>query len=156
MDIFQDVRFGGLDDYRSYIDKIDINILDKNSSNLLHAAISYKKPKIALDLISRGINVNQQGNKGMTPLQYAIEHNQPELVHAIINAGGEVNIRDSYGNNALWTAVFNARGNYELVKLILENGGDAFTKNKAGRSPLDFANQIGNNDLVKLLNSNNT
>jgi uncharacterized protein len=150
--IFQEVRFGSLEKYYSFIDSIDINILNERGGNLLHDAISYKKKEIALDLIAKGINVNQQGNKGMTPLQHALELKDYDVVYAIIEAGADVNIRDSYGNNSLWTAVINA-GDYGLVKLILEKGGDALTKNKAGRSPLDLANQIGDEQLIKLLKS---
>ncbi|MBX3287743.1 MAG: ankyrin repeat domain-containing protein [Acidobacteria bacterium] len=154
-DVFQEVRAGDLEVYNKFIDNIDINIVNERGGNLLHAAISYRRNDIALDLIRRGIDINHQGVNGATALQYALELKQQDMAVAIIEAGADVNIRDSHGNNALWTAVFNARGNYEMVELILKNGGDAFTKNNAGRSPLDFAVQIGDKDLVSLLESSN-
>ena len=151
IDIFQIVRLNEPDNYYSVINKFDINLLNEQNQNLLHEAIASKSNEIAFDLISKEINVNQKDDKGQTPLQYAAAHNQINLARQIINAGADVNIRDNFGNNALWTAVFNAHGSYELVKLILEKKGDAFTKNNAGRSPLDFANQINDKNLIDLL-----
>jgi ankyrin repeat protein len=107
-----------------------------------------------MDLLSRGINVNQRDKKGRTPLHYAAAHNRLSLAKEIINKGGDINIADVHGNNALWTAVFNARGNYELVELFVEKGGDSLTKNKYNRSPLDFANQINDKKLIELLTIN--
>ncbi len=101
IDIFQIVRLNELDNYYSVIDKFDINIVNEHSENLLHEAVAGNHIEITVDLISRGINVNQQGEKGMTPLQYAISNNRIELARAIIDAGGNINIRDNYGNNAL-------------------------------------------------------
>src|SRR5687768_5709830 len=115
-DMFQIIRLNEVSRYFSEIDKVDINLTRDDSSNLLHHAIAWGRIEIAMDLISRGININQQGQDGMTALQYAIEWDRKKLACAIIDAGADVNIRDDYGNNALWTAVFNARGDYELVQ----------------------------------------
>lgn len=145
------VRFNESENYYSNIDDIDIDILNEYSQNLLHHAVAKDRVEIAVDLIARGINVNQKDYNGQTPLHYAAVHRRTEIVREIINGGGDVNIRDNYGNNALWTAVFNARGNYEIVKLFTDKGGDALTKNKAGRSPLDFARQIGDKKLIEIL-----
>lgn len=155
MNIFQIVRLNELDNYFANIDSININILNKYSENLLHQTGTNNCIEIAKDLISKGINVNQRGYKGSTPLQYLLEGKHSILIRMVIEAGADVNIRDNYGNNALWTATFNARGDYEFVELILEKGGEAFTKNKAGRSPLDLANQFNDKILIDLLTASN-
>ncbi|WP_222127424.1 ankyrin repeat domain-containing protein [Bacillus sp. X1(2014)] len=38
-----------------------------------------------------------------------------------------------------------------MVELFMKYNPDTTTKNKAGRSPLDFAKQVGNDKLVNLL-----
>lgn len=57
--------------------------------------------------------------------------------------------------DVLWTAVFNAKGKYNIVKILKESGADSFSKNEAGRSPLDFAIQINDKDLCQILVGDN-
>jgi FOG: Ankyrin repeat len=151
-DVFAIVRFGDYAEYLSAIDSVDIDIVDSGSS-LLTSAISYSRPEIVQDLIMRGININYQGERGMTPLQITIQWKNFELAKQLVSLGADVNVRDLYGNNALWYATAFANGNYDVVKLIVEKGGDAITKNNAGRSPLDFARQIGDEELIELLSA---
>ncbi len=78
-----------------------------------------------------------------------------EVARSILEHGGDINKRDKYGNNALWTAVFNCKGRYyEMVELFMKYNPDVTTKNNAGRSPLDFAIQVGDDKLIKLLKKN--
>ena len=150
-DVFQTVRLNDLNNYYSAIDEIDLDTVNEYSQNLLHEAVTNNCVEIAMDLLSREINVNQQDKNGQTPLHFAAAHHRIKLAGEIINKGGDINICDVHGNNALWTAVFNARGNYELVELFVEKGGDAVTKNKHNRSALDFAHQINDENLIQLL-----
>ena len=151
MDIFQLIRLNEKDDFFSAIDQININMVNEFKQNLLHEAVGHGSNKIGRELIKRGINVNHQERNGQTPLHYSALHKNYELARCILENGGDVNIRDVHGNNALWTAVFNAKGDYKMVELFLEFGGDVYTKNKYGRSPFDFAKQIKSEALIKLL-----
>jgi len=150
-DIFQAVRLNELDVYNDLIAQIDINLMDEDEQNLLHEAISHNNTLLGIDLIRRNINVNKQDKSGQTPLHYAAAFGNYELAEAIIKAGGNPNIKDIHQNNALWTAVFNARGKYKIVELYKRAGADTYSKNKANRSPLDFALQIKDEILVAIL-----
>ncbi|MBN8671475.1 MAG: hypothetical protein J0L80_12360 [Chitinophagales bacterium] len=75
------------------------------------------------------------------------------MAEACINAGADPNIDDIYGNNCLWTAVFNAKGKYEIVELYKKSGANVNSRNNAGRSPLDFAQQINDYKLIEVLTS---
>lgn len=68
----------------------------------------------------------------------------------IIDHGGDVNLIDEHGNNALWTATFNARGNYDIVKMFLSASGNHEHKNNHGRSAYDSARQINDQVLLKM------
>jgi len=151
MDIFSDLRAGDEKAFWAKIDKVDINIVNESGSNLLHVAIARKNVKIALDLIERGIDVNYQNAQGQTPLHHAAAFQLAELVQAILSAGGKVSTTDIHGNTPLWTAVAKPKRNHEIVKLLLEAGGDPEVKNKAGMSPLDIAEQINSEALIALL-----
>ncbi len=150
-DIFQIVRCGEFEIYKSEIDKLDINVINEFGQSLLHEAITSKREEIALDLISRGIDVNRKDSKEQTALHFLGFHPNIKITENILENGGDLSIKDVYGNTPLWYAVFNARGNYDLVKTLLKLKPDVNSKNKAGRSPLDFANQIKDNALISLL-----
>ncbi|MEZ0539511.1 ankyrin repeat domain-containing protein [Fibrella arboris] len=150
-DIFQAVRLNAWKEFVDLIKEVDINIKNEFGQNLLHEAISFQASQIANQLISLSIDVNNQDEQGQTPLHYAAAHNNSELTDALLKAGANVNLRDKHGNTVLWTAVFNARGKYDIVRLLILHGANKSTKNKANRSPYDFAVQIGDQTLLSLL-----
>lgn len=150
-DIFQAIRLNEAEVYQIMIEQVDIDILDEDGQNLLDEAIFRERTSIGLDLITRKINVNQQDQNGSTPLHYAAMYGNFRLAEAAIKAGGDPNVRNESGNNALWTAVFHARGEYEIVELYKKAGADAQSKNKAGRSPLDLAKQLGDGTLIAVV-----
>ena len=150
-DIFQAARRSEIGQFKVLLDGANLNAVTSNNRNLLHLAIAYGKQDNALELIKRGINVNFQDENGETPLHYAASYNRKELVAEILNNGSDPSIVNAHGNTPLWNAVFNAKGNYEIVALFLPNKTLATLKNKHGRSPLDFAQQIGDNKLVGML-----
>lgn len=151
LDIFQLIRLNENEKFFYLVDSIDINLENEFHQNLLHEAVAQGNLAIATKLIGNGINIDHKDCYGKTPLHYAAEYDQIELAEIILRNGGSLNISDDYGNEPLWTAVFNARGKYEIVKLFINFRARPNHKNKAGRSPLDFALQIDDQDLIKTL-----
>lgn len=131
----------------------DLNVRNDAEENLLHVAIAYSNIDCAIALVRMGIDVNAQNAMGMSPLHYAACYQHPAIAKVILEHGGQIGIIDEHGNTALWTAVFNAKGNYETVKVLVDQHARQFSdlKNKYGRSPLDFAKQIGDAYLVDLI-----
>lgn len=148
---FQAIRLNEWETYLTLIEAVDINSLNEYQQNFLHEAVAYGANRIAEQLIAKGVNLNQQERNGQTPLHYAAQYKNEEVARMILEAGGDCNVRDNFNNNALWTAVFNARGDYQVVRLLISHGADVHTKNNAGRSPIDFANQIKDQTLISLL-----
>ena len=76
-----------------------------------------------------------------------------EIAKLLLQKQAEINVYDYYGNNPLWYAVFEANKteDYRMVKLFLEHGADIHHKNKADRSPLDFAKKVNDTALINLL-----
>ncbi|MBV4009937.1 ankyrin repeat domain-containing protein, partial [Phocaeicola coprocola] len=71
-----------------------------------------------------------------------------EIAKLLLQKKAQINIIDRYGNNPLRVAVFNAYGDYRIVKLFLKYNTNIQNKNRVNRSPLDFAKQINDLDLV--------
>ena len=153
--VFQAVRLNEPEDVLLLDEIPDINVKNTFSQNLLHEAVSYKNTRAFSKLIERGIDVNAQDSDGLTPLHYACEQNNLILARAILTNGGQVNISDKHGNTPLWTAVFNAKGNYDMIALLVEFGGSQVTKrkNNYGKSPFDLASEMGDSGITKLLSS---
>jgi len=150
-DIFQAIRIKDNNDFMSIINDFDINVLNEYNQNLLQESISSNNLSAASFLIENGIELNHQDSDGKTSLHYCASFNNYSIAEKILDKGGNINICDNFGNNPLWVAVFNARGEYELVKLFLKYNADANNKNKSNKSPLDFAIQISDEDLIDML-----
>ncbi len=151
-DIYTLAQFGDFESFKSKFSKPEVNTKSKNGSTLLHYAISGGKMDIALFLINNGIDVNITNSDGQSALHLICVNQNINIAKILLEKGADINLRDKYGNNPMWTAVFNCKGrNYDLVELLMEYRPDITTKNKAGRSPLDFAMQVGNNRLINIL-----
>jgi uncharacterized protein len=133
---------------------IDINERESGSS-ALHRAVVYNSKDAAQLLIERNIDINLKDERGATALHYCAQYNRLEISKIILSNKGRLDIEDNYGNQPLWTAVFNVKkdlSGLDLVELYLQYGADKNHKNNAGRSPLDFANQVQFAPLLEVLN----
>lgn len=151
--MFSAVRNGTIDSIDIETFRENLDLINESGQNLLHEAIAHGHYAIGTILIELGIDLNHQDSKGQVPLHYAAARNQVQIVEKILSQGGDVAVIDSFGNQPLWTAVFNARGDYRTVSALLACGAEPAHRNKAGRSPLDFAQQIQDHALADLLNA---
>ena len=71
----------------------------------------------------------------------AIRYGQAETVQGLLDAGADVNAKDSNGLNALAQAVFT--GQVEVVKTLLESGADVNLKDSNGMTALVRATGLG-------------
>lgn len=151
-DIFTLASHGELDVFVNKFNIKRINERDSFGSGLLHYAISGKRFEIAEFLIMNKVDINLLNNYGQTVLHLIPINPHYKIAELALQNNGDINIRDKYGNNAFWSAVFNCKGkNYEIVELYKRYNPDYLTKNNAGRSPLDFAKQINDDRLIKLI-----
>lgn len=150
-EIFTTIRFGTYEQYEKYIASTDIDCCNEHKQNLLQEAIAASKNDIAKDLINRNIDINHQDSNGQAPLHYCAQYLNIEIARLLLSKNADINIEDAYGNIPLWTAVFNARGDYRMVELFIQNNANIHHLNKAGRSPLDFAKQIDDLHMIKIL-----
>ena len=82
---------------------------------------------------------------------YAIKYGFPNIVKSLSDNGCSVDIIDRLDNQSLWCAVFNARGDCDIVRMLMQKSPNVTQKNKVGRSQLDFAIQISEEELVQIL-----
>ena len=130
----------------------DPNESDSLGSTALHAAIAYKSLDVIPVLLEHGADVTIQDKDGSTALHYAVEHGLPQIAEQLLaNNPKLVAIADKFGNEPLWTAAFNAKGNYELVSLLLRYGANPSHSNNAKMTPLDIPKRKGDATLLGIL-----
>lgn len=103
----------------------------------------------ATKLIAAGARVDVVDDNGWTPLHFAAQSQSAPIAEALLAAGAPVDPPDSYGNTPLSTAVFNSRGDGELIALLRRHGSDPTHTNFHGVSPVSLARTIGNYDVAQ-------
>ncbi len=103
----------------------------------------------ALELVARGVDVNQTQADGTSPLHWAVYRFDRELVQTLLKKGARVNAVNRYGSSPLSEAVRVA--NLEITEMLLEAGGDANVTNEDGQTALMLAARTGNVALATLL-----
>ncbi|WOB06893.1 ankyrin repeat domain-containing protein [Piscinibacter gummiphilus] len=72
------------------LDFSDINATDLSGENLLHLAVAWENHSIAAELLKAGININQHGDLGHTPLHEACAKGDLEMVKLLVHAGADL------------------------------------------------------------------
>ena len=96
------------------------------------------------------VDINIRGKKGKSPLHFAAMYGRMEITKILLASGAFVDLEDENGNTPLSDAVFNSKGNTEIIKLLLDNGANFNKSNHYGVSPKDLSESISNFDVSYL------
>lgn len=91
-----------------------------SSDTLLSVAITNRQQKVALLLIGKGANVNAGGQAGTTPLHYAAEWGNTDVIGALLSAGAKVNTTNSVMETPAFAALFH--GHEDAYRLLVRRG----------------------------------
>lgn len=135
------------DEVIKLLERFDTEIMLVEGTALNHA-VNYQREGIVRKLIERGANVNALYDGDYTPLMSTVERQNKVLIKLILEQNVDIDYTDRYGNNALMKAVNTF--DLDIVKLIVEAGGDPFTsKNKVNYSAYNAAVDMGASEIVK-------
>ncbi|HQU94431.1 MAG TPA: ankyrin repeat domain-containing protein, partial [Pyrinomonadaceae bacterium] len=118
---------------------------------LLMEAVIRKDHELMSVLIRSGADVEIRDKRGWTALHFAAQNSDELAAKLLIDAGANVNSKESHGNNVIWRAVFDAQDGFDLLKLLLSRGALVTEKNDRGISAMDLAISIGDKDLIETL-----
>ncbi len=121
--------------------------VDRAGRTPLHYAAADADVQQVRHLLAAGIIPGACDDDGSTPLHFAAQSNAANVAVILLDAGAPIDPMDSNGNTPLWKAVFNSRGDGDLIKLLRARGADPYAKNKHGNSPPKLARTIANYDV---------
>jgi ankyrin repeat protein len=87
---------------------------------------------------------------GWSALYWAASKGQLEVCRLLINSNANINIQTSGGDTPLHVAI--SEGKVDVVALLLSRGADTQIKFD-GKTALEFAQEKGNSEMIKLLQS---
>lgn len=123
--------------------------VDRAGRTPLHYACVDRQTQVAKNLIATGMDVNQADDDGITPLHLAAQQSDASTVTVLLAHRAQVDAVDVHGNSPLWKAVFNSRGDGEVIRLLRSAGANPGLKNNHGVAPLDLARGIANYDIAQ-------
>ena len=136
-------------------DGLDINTPALcNRTPLLWASLS-SSGEFVETLIDLGADVNaQRTDDKVTPLILAAHWNNYMAIHLLLERGGNalINTQKDIGHSPLGEAA--RRGFCNVAELLIEKGSNVNLRNKKGKTPLYFAVENKDEQLIRLLLKN--
>ncbi|XP_071507715.1 ankyrin repeat domain-containing protein 27-like [Diadema antillarum] len=97
----------------------------------------------------RAVTASSRDNRGCTPMHAAAAYGYPDVVHALMRRGGEVNATDYHGSTPLHLAC--QRGHQHVTLLLLAKGAMVGIEDNDGNRPLHLCSANGHEECVKAL-----
>jgi uncharacterized protein len=117
---------------------------DRMGRTPLHYAALDDAAESVRALIDAGADVDARDQAGNTPLHFAAQEGSLAVGRILLEAGAAVDPKDQHGNTPLWRAVFNSRGDGEMITLLRRHGADPLAPNGQGITPATLAESIAN------------
>ncbi|XP_039274788.2 uncharacterized protein LOC120348661 [Styela clava] len=129
-------------------DRHHLNIRDYEGLTALHVAVRHGSVATFKVLVANGADIDAKDNKGgRTPLIYAIEMNERNIVEMLLECDASVSQQTYSGDTALHIA--SGRGLQDIVRLLLRRGADATMKNTHLETPLSLATSPSVTDIFR-------
>ncbi|MDR6550525.1 ankyrin repeat domain-containing protein [Paenibacillus qinlingensis] len=118
-------------------------------SQSLIAAVERGDIEQVQQLLSNGVNLNEQDNRGRTAIMAATHANNPAIVKLLIDAGADIHIKDAMQDNPFLYA--GAEGLLSILQLLIEAGANTKLTNRYGGNALIPAAEKGHLENVRVL-----
>lgn len=104
-------------------------------------------------LLEEGANPNTTNEDGIPAISLAAQRGDAEsleIIKALVGAGANLNVRDNRGETPLMNAI--AVRHLEAVHFLISSGSDFYAVNTNGKSVLQQAEWVGDEDIIALVN----
>jgi ankyrin repeat protein len=117
---------------------------------LMHASF-FGKEELLQYLIDKGADTNHQDKIGYSALHHCGLERQTGTAQILLNNHADPNLLDEHENGPLWVALMNSKGDFKLVRLLIEHGSDPEIENLYERTAEDLAETLYKKELDELL-----
>lgn len=133
--------------------EVSLEVADEEGRTPLIIAYEQRAKDIVECLLKKGANINATDSYGNTMLMLASEKNDMDMVKYLVERGVDVNASSLLeGNTALIVACY--KDNTNIAKYLVENGACVNEENRYGGTPLEFACENNNIELMIFLVKN--
>ena len=136
--------------------KADVNQQNINGWSALMLACREGHLKIVEMLVEYGTNIDLHNDKGWSALMVACENSQLQIVELLLKERAILKLKKEDMDNDMGFSlkIASQQGNFEVVKLLIDEGADVNFQNAKGWSSLMIASKEGHLEVVKLLLEN--
>src|ERR1700712_5476236 len=147
--LFAALKKNNIQELKTLLDqKANVNVYDDDSDHVLMYAAMYASADCMDLLIKNGANVNATNKSNEAPLMWC--NHDIGKSKLLLQNKADINAVAKTGNTALLTASVGC-GQYEMIKLLLDNGADALARNNKGETPLYRVALFGDTAAARLL-----
>lgn len=125
-------------------EEVDVDIKALIKEKTTHASSLLDKI-----LTQRPIRANEHCDEGKTPLMEACIHSNIPAIEVILNAGGQMELRDVHGRTALLLAA--EKGHIDTINTLINAGANVNAADKKGNSAMHIAALNGHDEAVTTL-----
>ena len=126
-----------------------IDALDREGRSALYAAIMAGKPRVAEILIRQGAELDADR---LLDQAVANDITDRDVIQLLVRQGADINHLDTEGHTPLMQAI--KRNNRVLAKHLIARGADVNKEDSSGKYPLALAEELGDEDIIRLLRRN--
>ena len=128
---------------------MDINERDSAGTPFLCAAARNGKKDMVQWLLEKGADIDAiSRDRGYSAVMDAVWKSNKEIVELLVNKGANLNFVSRDGQTALILAT--GSGNFDICRILAENGADPTIKDRMGMSSIDYATLFKKEEILNL------
>lgn len=149
--LLQASREGNLKEVKDIAGRMDLNTAGEQKNTALMMASQSGQEKVVQFLIKKKVNLDAKNEAGETALSLAVQQEENAIAESLIQAGAETEISCGDKDTSLLICATKTNA-IPLMRLILKTSPKEISrKDRAGKTALDYAKELGTEDSVKLL-----